>query len=469
MPVLRTLLEQGRSVDVESPYGLFVGSVWPTFLTGVNPGRHGRYCFGQLVPGTYHVRRTAGSYPQQPFWSTISDAGRRVAVIDVPHSPWPEPNVHGLQIVDWIRHDPNVGFHTTPTTLADELTARFGPRFHDLCDDYARRGDYGRLHDDLLDRISSKTDLCESFLTDGGWDAFLVVFGDSHCVGHHFWAVHDRDHPRHDAVMARALGDPIVDVYQAEDAALGRLLNLVGDDTIVMLLLSHGMGPHYDATFLLGDMLRRIAKHSSTSRTALARQRAVRAAGRLVRRKRGRAPGAWMWYVDGGRPFFSIPNNDVYGAIRVNVRDREPAGQVAPGREFEDMCDMLESELATWTNCETGEQLVKRVARVEECYSGPEVGKLPDLLVEWNRSAPIRAVGAPRYGRIDREYSGFRTGDHVPGGLLVARGRGVEPGRVPGAVSMVDLAPTIAAGVDVDLPDVDGTAQLDLIGVSRRS
>jgi predicted AlkP superfamily phosphohydrolase/phosphomutase len=116
MPTLRKLLDEGRSVDVDSPYGLFVGSVWPTFQTGVNAGRHGRYCFGQLVPGTYHVRRTAGSYPQQPFWSTINDADRRLAVIDVPHCPWPEPDLNGLQVVDWIRHDPNVGFLTTPTT-----------------------------------------------------------------------------------------------------------------------------------------------------------------------------------------------------------------------------------------------------------------------------------------------------------------------------------------------------------------
>jgi hypothetical protein len=265
------------------------------------------------------------------------------------------------------------------------------------------------------------------------------------------------------------LGDPIVDVYEAQDAALGRLLDVVGDDTLVMLLLSHGMGPHYDATFLLGQMLRRIAKGFSTSRAALIRQRTHRAAGRLTNRPRGREPGSFMWYVDGGRPFFTVPNNDVYGAIRINVRGREPAGQVTPGREFDQICDMLESELATWTNLETGAPLVQRVVRVENFYDGAEQGRLPDLLVEWNRSAPIRSIGAPGYGRIDQEYVGDRTGDHVPGGLLVARGAGIRPGRRADAISMVDLAPTIAAAVDVGLPGVDGTAQLDLIGSVMRA
>jgi predicted AlkP superfamily phosphohydrolase/phosphomutase len=464
MPVLRSLLEQGRAVDVDSPYGLFVGAVWPTFTTGVSAARHGRYCFGQLVPGTYEVRRTAVSSRPRPFWSALSDAGRRVAVIDVPHSPWPEPDLHGVQIVDWIRHDPNVGLTTSPPMLADELTARFAAR--DLCDHYARRGAYGQLRDDLLDGTSRKAELCESFLADGGWDVFLAVFSPSHCAGHHFWALHDAGHPRHDPAAANVLGDPIVDVYQAEDAALGRLLDLVGDDTIVMLLLSHGMGPHYDATFLLGEMLRRIARLSSTSPAALARQRARRALGRLTRRKHDTRPGAFMWYVDGGRRFFPIPNNDVYGAIRINVQGREPAGQVAPGRELDEVCDMLDSELATWTNLETNEPLVQRTVRIEEAYAGPERAHLPDLIVEWNRSAPIRAIGSPRYGRIDQEYPGHRSGDHVPGGLLITRGPGIRPGRARSAISMVDLAPTIASAVDVDLPDLDGAIQPELIGSS---
>jgi predicted AlkP superfamily phosphohydrolase/phosphomutase len=168
--------------------------------------------------------------------------------------------------------------------------------------------------------------------------------------------------------------------------------------------------------------------------------------------------------VDGGRPFFAIPNNDVCGAIRINMEGREPRGQVASGHEFDEMCHMLEHELATWTNLDTGEPLVQRVVRVEAYYDGPARNALPDLLVEWNRRAPIRSIGSPMYGRIDQEYSGVRTGDHVPGGLLVTCGPGIEPGRRSDAISMVDVAPTVAAAVEVDLRDVDGTAQPDLIG-----
>ena len=82
---------------------------------------------------------------------------------------------------------------------------------------------------------------------------------------------------------------------------------------------------------------------------------------------------------------------------------------------------------------------------------------------------PLRSIGSADYGRIDRDYPGIRTGDHVPGGLLVSRGPGIQPGRVRSAISTVDLAPTIAAAVDVDLPGVDGIAQNELIGSSVRA
>ena len=47
-------------------------------------------------------------------------------------------------------------------------------------------------------------------------------------------------------------------MYEGLDRAVGRLLALAGPDTTVLVLLSHGMNAHYDATFLLDEALRRI-------------------------------------------------------------------------------------------------------------------------------------------------------------------------------------------------------------------
>ena len=47
-------------------------------------------------------------------------------------------------------------------------------------------------------------------------------------------------------------------MYRALDRALGELLASVDDDTTVVVLLSHGMGPHYEGDHLLGEILQRL-------------------------------------------------------------------------------------------------------------------------------------------------------------------------------------------------------------------
>src|SRR5207244_11391471 len=90
------------------------------------------------------------------------------------------------------------------------------------------------------------------------WDLFVVVHGASHCAGHQLWRVHDPSHPRHDAGERDALGDPLEDVYVALDESLAELLAALDPSSMVMVLLSHGIGPHYDGDHILGEVLARL-------------------------------------------------------------------------------------------------------------------------------------------------------------------------------------------------------------------
>ena len=156
-------------------------------------------------------------------------------------------------------------------------------------------------------------------------------------------------------------------------------------------------------------------------------------------------------------PCFTTPNNDVYGAIRVNLVGREPKGQIHPGAEYEAFCESLTRDLMTFVNVDTGKPLVKKVLRTADLFRGARVDDLPDLMVEWNREAPITKVSSPKTGLIEGVFPGDRTGDHKPEGMLFAYGPGIVPGRLARPVSITQLAPTIAARLGVSLPDVDGT------------
>lgn len=468
LPVFRSLLDTGAWSITSNPVGLYVGAVWPSFFTAVSPARHRRYCYEQLRTGTY---RTYPFSPfdikAEPFWDALSRAGRRVAIIDVPKS-FPSQQLNGIQLVDWGSHDRDLPFCTWPPSLAEEVAARFGDYPVHLCDGPRETpAEFRQLRDSLIAGIQKKTELIEHFLEQGNWDLFLTVFGEGQCVGHQCWHLHDSNHPRYDAELARSVGNPIKDVYIALDSAIGRIRSRIDSQSIVFVFTSHGMGPHYDGSFLLDAMLRAL---DSAELSAAPRRVArvldwcwantpdfLRQRLRPLRTQARQVLGEAVPLRDTSlRKCFPVPNNDVCGAIRINLIGREPQGRIAKGREYDTFVAELSSALLSFVNSDRNTPLVRRILRSRDYYQGEYFDDLPDLLVEWNREFPISTIHSPKTGTIRRDYRGTRTGDHTPDGLFVAVGPKVPRGPVKDDVSVMDLAPTIAAFLGVSLSRSDG-------------
>ena len=121
------------------------------------------------------------------------------------------------------------------------------------------------------------------------------------------------------------------------------------------------------------------------------------------------------------------PNNFVVGGVRINLSGREQEGQVSPGRELDELCRRLESDLLALVNVETGAPVIESVKRSDAYYDRESLDALPDLFLEWNHDHPIETVWSPRFGIVHGAYTHWRTGDHRPGGLLLARGPAVFP------------------------------------------
>ncbi len=465
LPVLASLLDDAAWAETVNPVGLLVGGLWPSFSTGVSPARHGFYCFRQLISGRYEVGRfDPYDIRCPPFWTTLSEVGRRCAVIDVPITPI-QPVVDGVLVVDWGTHDRMLGFGTWPPELAEEISARFGAHpVTTKCDEYAERRDYRALRADLLAGIERKTDLTAHVLAPGGWDLVVTIFGESHCVGHQLWHLHDRGHPAHDAEQVTVDGDPIEEVYRALDRALGRLLELVDDETHVIVLLSHGMGLHYDGDHLLAEVLRRLeAADGQPPRAIAVREMLLRVAQRGWRIVRPRTRRGVV-STDGSRRYVRVPNNELFGGVRFNVAGREPRGRVQPGAELDALVNRLRADLLDLVNAETGEPVVLEVIRTRDIYEGDALDALPDLLLAWNKASPITDIRSPKIGVVEGTYNGPRTGDHRPPGFLLVRGPSIAPGPIGRSVSVTDLAPTIAAVLGVALPGVDGQPVDELVG-----
>ena len=127
LPNLNRLFDTAAWGVTQSPTGLYVGAIWPSFYTGVSPARHARYCYEQLQPGSYEVKGVSPrEVKHEPFWEALSRSGKRLAVIDVPKT-YPSQLSGGLHIVDWGSHDPDPsGFAVWPESMAPDIEKQFG-------------------------------------------------------------------------------------------------------------------------------------------------------------------------------------------------------------------------------------------------------------------------------------------------------------------------------------------------------
>ncbi|HKR24813.1 MAG TPA: hypothetical protein VJS15_06105, partial [Allosphingosinicella sp.] len=155
------------------------------------------------------------------------------------------------------------------------------------------------------------------------------------------------------------------------------------------------------------------------------------------------------------RLFFQEPNNSVYGGIRLNLAGREAQGRVRP-EEADRLLRWLEEELSALVNPETGRTAVLGVTRAADHYDRRDADTMPDLFVEWDRSAQIDTLASPTIGAVRRDYWDWRTGDHRPDGLLLAAGPDFPAGRAMPPIAVEDIGPSIAARFGVALGDVDG-------------
>jgi predicted AlkP superfamily phosphohydrolase/phosphomutase len=490
LPTIARMLGSGVVVPIATPPAVLESTIWPTCLTGASPANHGMFATLKIKVGTYDMEEAmyADRLPYLPFWAHLSRAGKRVAAIDVPFAR-PVKRLRGIQVTNWGAHDSWAWERSSwPPRLIHGLVERFGDHPVGLCDAKNRTlEDYEGLRARLLAGIHKKTALLRYCLDMDDWDFFFGVFSESHCAGHQFWHFMDPEHPRYDLRAPRVLQTAIRDVYQAIDTGLAALLQGLLPEVHVLLMLSHGMGPWYDGSHLLDLVLERLGVNEAEGGARSVPERDPYLARRTLWGLRHLLPATlrqavktrlpnpvlklWTWahpatsHAWQSRRAFAVPSHSMTGGIRINLKGREPAGLVQLGQDYDALCRELTEVLLALKNADTGRRAVQWVARADTLYRGAHLREMPDLFVEWDHSAPIRAVCSPQIGTVSRFFHGHRTGEHWKNGLLAGLGPRFRSGEVRTEIRTQDLAPTILEFFGVQSPPSnEGKSALSLLG-----
>jgi predicted AlkP superfamily phosphohydrolase/phosphomutase len=502
LPTLHALMERGAWARLESVTPPATLPNWTTFLTGVDPGRHGVFDF--TTRRGYRVAFTAGTVREAPTWVARLDAlGLACACVGFP-ATWPPDRLkNGLFVSGW---DSPVAFEADrsycwPPSLHDELVARFGPLRFDDVDELAaaRPGWHARLPDALVRRVEAKVELARWLLARRDWDLFAFYFGESDTASHHLASLADERSPRHPARVSAAEKDGLARVYEALDRAVAALVEHAGPAAEITLVSDHGSGGASDVVLYLNRALeeagllafrrgglagRLVSRAKDAALLTLgprARQRLFSLAGRAL-------PGlvesrARFGAIDFAHTRAFSDELNYFPSVSLNVRGREPEGVVAPS-ELPALRREVERALLDLRDPWTGRPVVARVWPRDELYEGPHVERAPDLVIElhldargysynlmpsgsappgtgpWRRLAPEEHLG--RKGRS-------LPGSHRPRGLYVAAGPLVAPvGEV--RARMADASATVLARLGVSpTPELSGRVLREHLRRARAS
>lgn len=493
LPTIKSLMERGSSGKIMSNTDISSGSTWPSVFTGVSAAKHGIYFYHrQIKTGTYEIcKKYANQVKRDPFWILLSQAGKKVAILDVPFT-YPIKGPNCIQLAAWGSEAPGWERSAWPPELLKEVTSRFG--HHPLDSWYQTRpqsiNECKDLYDKLILGTRKKGLLLEYFLDYKPWDLFLTVFAETHWAGHLFWHMIDDKYPDYNPELASVFSNAVLNVYSEIDEVISKLIKAAPGSTFI-IFSNTGMGPNYSGSHLLPEILERLGmmvNHSESgfTRNSLGNLLPYKRWGpyalknlesfiseRLIERIRRLIPEGiwdkwtcrlltfgnnWKW----SRAFCII--NDYSGAIRINLKGREPNGLVEQGKEYDTLCDELIRELGELINTETGKKAVSEVLRIDELCQGENIWDLPDLIVKWTGDAPIRALYSPRIGTVSGENPDKRTGAHRPYGLLVASGQNIIQRKTVEGANIMDIAPTILYLLGQSIPhDMDGKVLLDII------
>lgn len=459
LPHLARLMAEGTSGPLRSTLPPVTAAAWSTFMTGLNPGRHGIFQWRTYDPTTYTGLDerivTATRLAGHTFWDRLSQAGFRVGVITVPmtYPPWP---LNGFLLSGYPCPDARRNY-THPPELGESL-----PESYNFSVDHYLNATPEQILHDGLEMLERRTSLALQMIDEMKLDVCVLVLGEIDRAQHDFWRFAAPRFPEYDTASA-AFREAIARHYEVSDAQVGRLLERAGDRVPLVVMSDHGGGPHPECYFHTNAWLRehgwlelnraQPSLFSKVMREGLATARRLLPFEERLRRllpagivHRARQVSLNIADVDWSRTrAYRFNMYHPAEGIEINLKGRQPQGVVEPGAEFESLVTDIVAALREAVDPETGQPFVAEVCRKEEIYHGPYRDIAPDIVLVFGagHKAGIEsagaATGAVALGELPRELSGVHTMD----GIFIARGPGIRRGATLTAGQIVDLAPTI--------------------------
>lgn len=432
LPTLAKLMNAGAYGRLRSCDPPITVPAWTSMMTSLDPGELGFYGFRNRADYSYSKMgiATSRAVPQRTVWDLLGRAGKRSILLGVPQTYPPRP-INGHMVTCFLTPSA-ASEYTYPPELKAEVEAVGGGEYvFDVAD--FRSEDKQRIIDDIYAMTEQQCRVFRHLLTTKPWDFAMMVMMGTDRIHHGFWQYCFPNHPLYEP--NNGLENAIHDYYVAVDREIARIVELVDDDTLVLVVSDHG-ARGMDGGICVNEWLMRegylVLKEQPKGIIPL-----EKAAIDWSRTK------AW---AAGG----------YYARLYLNIAGREPEGIVAP-EDADALLSELEAKLAALGD-EQGNSIGTFSVRPKNVYRSVR-NIAPDLIVYFGNLA-WRSLGTIGHGVIHKfeNDTGPDGANHDWHGILIAHDpQRPQGGRVLEDRQLMDIAPSILRELGVAaLPDMQG-------------
>jgi predicted AlkP superfamily phosphohydrolase/phosphomutase len=412
MPNAARLAARGSLRQMDSVWPWVSSVAWSCMMTGVNPAQHGIFGFIDRDPATYkQFIPTSRHMRARTLWEVLSDAGRRVIVVNVPVT-YPPRQVNGILVGGFL--SPSLDKAVYPPSFVDTLKAQ---GYIVDADPWKARESKELALQEVNAALEARIRTLLYLLDHEEWDYLHVHVMETDRLHHFLWQQMEEDDP--------AYAPAFYQVYERIDQMLGQVAERLDESTTLMWMADHGFCSIKKEVYV---------NHWLAQQGWLALRTVP------PDRKKGLDeidPASVAYSLDPGRVF-------------LRVRGREKEGPVAPGAEYERLRDEIAAAALELRDPEDGARIFQAAFRREELYHGPHLEQAADLIL-----APFD--GYDPKGPLFKESLTYK-GDELVGmhtyhdAMLYVGGQDLGSRRF----SVVDVMPTILALMDVPAPALDG-------------
>ncbi|MFH1447687.1 MAG: alkaline phosphatase family protein [Candidatus Micrarchaeota archaeon] len=426
LPNIKKLASQGAYGKLKSVIPPITCPAWMCMVTSKPPNRLGVYGFRNRKGNSYKEIRIANSseIKEKTVWDILSGLGKKSIVVGVPQTFPPKP-LNGYLVTSFLTPSTNSQF-TYPEDFRNEVL-EVAPGYMLDVENFRTDRKDGLLKE-IYDMTEKRFKLMNHLLKTKEWDFGMVVEMGPDRMHHAFWKYFDEKHKKY--VPGNKYGGEMLRYYRFLDGKIGELLEVIDDDTAVLVVSDHGAKPMKGCLcineWLIKEGYLKLKSYPSTPT------------------KFGKCEvdwentKAWGW---GG----------YYSRVFLNVEGREEQG-IIPQEKFNEEREELIRKLRAICDPE-GRPMNSLVDSPEDIYHDKCEGETADIMAFFD-DLYFRAAGTIGHNSIYLEDNDTGPDDAVHDwhGIFAMRKPGAQgKGEVKG-ISLIDIAPTVLSLMDVGVP-----------------